>query len=173
MSEPFSKNPYAPKIPYDLYFREKATFAGILIGAILYGTRGVPCPLVRLPVLTSFIPGMVIVLFFKCMAALLGPIYRNREGVKWGLVFFTVVMFAVDTVGTTMNLNVQSDAYINNREFPGITGKLPPGPLGYRMFISSKTLGIVPNIMFNLSNWLADGLLVSFSLNATFTRPGI
>jgi len=36
--ESWSDNPYAPQIPYDLYFGEKATFAGILIGAILYGT---------------------------------------------------------------------------------------------------------------------------------------
>jgi len=37
--KPWSNNPNAPQIPYELYFGEKANFAGILIGAILYGTR--------------------------------------------------------------------------------------------------------------------------------------
>ena len=35
---PWSNNPNAPKILYDLYFEEKANFAGFLIGSILYGT---------------------------------------------------------------------------------------------------------------------------------------
>ena len=35
---PYSSNPYAPQIPYWLYFAEKANFAGFLIGAIFYGT---------------------------------------------------------------------------------------------------------------------------------------
>ena len=34
---PWSDNPYAPQIDYELYFAEKANFAGFLIGAILYG----------------------------------------------------------------------------------------------------------------------------------------
>ena len=36
--KPWSNNPFAPQIPYSLYFSEKANFAGILIGAIFYGT---------------------------------------------------------------------------------------------------------------------------------------
>lgn len=35
--KPWSDNPYAPQIPYWLYFAEKANFAGVLIGGILYG----------------------------------------------------------------------------------------------------------------------------------------
>ena len=35
--KPWSDNPNAPKIPYDLYYAEKAYFAGILIASILYG----------------------------------------------------------------------------------------------------------------------------------------
>ena len=35
---PWSDNPNAPQIPYLLYFVEKATFAGTLLGAIFYGT---------------------------------------------------------------------------------------------------------------------------------------
>ena len=33
-------NPNAPKITHILYFQEKATYAGSVIGSILYGTRG-------------------------------------------------------------------------------------------------------------------------------------
>jgi len=36
---PWSDDPGAPKIPYYLYSSEKATFAGFLIGAILYGAH--------------------------------------------------------------------------------------------------------------------------------------
>jgi len=35
--KPWSDNPNAPQIPYDLYFWEKAAFAGELIAAIFYG----------------------------------------------------------------------------------------------------------------------------------------
>lgn len=35
--KPWSDNPYAPQIPYSLYFAEKTNFAGVLIGAIFYG----------------------------------------------------------------------------------------------------------------------------------------
>lgn len=37
--EPWSTDPNAPQIPYDLYFGEKATFAGTIIGGMLYGTQ--------------------------------------------------------------------------------------------------------------------------------------
>ena len=61
-----------------------------------------------------------------------------------------------------MNLDIQSVSYIDNREFPG-NDALPPGPLGYQYLIYSKAISIVPNLMFLLNNWLADGLLVSFA----------
>jgi len=38
--KPWSDNPNAPQIPYYLYFEEKADFAGVLIGSILYGMHG-------------------------------------------------------------------------------------------------------------------------------------
>ena len=160
--QPFSNNPYAPKIPFDLYFEEKANFAGILIGAILYGAQ--KAPTVHLSVLISlvrFISGIVIVLFFHCLSALLSRVHRRREGTKWGLVAYTMVMFAFVTVFTAMNLNVQSDSYIDNREYPGDGDTLPPGPIGYQALIYSDALTIIPNLMFLLNNWMADGLLVS------------
>ena len=39
----WSDNPNAPKIPYNLYFQEKVTFAGDFVGPTLYGTsKGLP-----------------------------------------------------------------------------------------------------------------------------------
>ena len=35
--KPWSDSPNAPKITYKVYFEEKANFAGVLIGSILYG----------------------------------------------------------------------------------------------------------------------------------------
>lgn len=64
-----------------------------------------------------------------------------------------------------MNLNLQSISYIDNRGFPG-GGLLSPGPLGYQFLIYSKATSVVPNIMFLLNNWLADGLLASSVSNS-------
>ena len=36
--EPWLDGPSAPRIPYLLRFEEKTSFAGALLGAILYGT---------------------------------------------------------------------------------------------------------------------------------------
>ena len=117
--------------------------------------------------------GIVIVLFFHCMAALLDPGNRRREGTKWGLVAYTAVMFSFVTVFTAMNLNIQSIAFIDNREFPGIEGVLPPGPLGYQWFVYSRALSVIPNVMFLLNNWLADGLLVGPLFDAALAWPDI
>lgn len=172
---PWSSNPNAPKIPYDLYFREKANFAGLFIGPILYGAHEAPptgMPIHAHPTRSSIL-GIVIVLFFRCMAALLNPVNRRGEGIKWGLISHTMVTFSVATTLTGMQLGILSICYINNRQFPGVEGVIPPGPLGYQWVIYSEALGIAANLMFFLNNWLADGLLVSSSFDAAFTRPGI
>ena len=39
---PWTNNPYAPKISYHLYFGEKSSFAGALVGSMLYGTPKTP-----------------------------------------------------------------------------------------------------------------------------------
>lgn len=136
---PWTDNPYAPNITYGLYLGEKENFAGNLIGAIFYG--------------------IVIVLFFQCMGALLDPVNRRSSGIKWGLVAHTMAMFASVTVYTAMSLHLHSISYIDNREFPGIDGGRP-GPLGYQLLIISKPISVVPNAMFPLNQWLADGLLL-------------
>jgi len=161
--QPWSNGPNAPKIPYSVYIEEKADFAGMLLASILYGAVHKTRPLRNRPtVLTSFaqfILGVLTVLFFRCMVALFNPVNRNREGIKWGLVAYTVAMFSFATVLTGMALNIESISYIDNREFPGDDG-LSPGPLGYRSSIWSGALTVTPSLMFLLNNWLADGFLV-------------
>jgi len=111
------------------------------------------------------------VLFFQCIAALFNPTHRRGEPIKWGLVLYTVLMLSVSTIYTATALNVQSISLIDNRDFPGVEGSLPPGPPGYRWLIHSKVLtGIIPNLMFLLGNWLADCLMVSSLSDAVHTR---
>ena len=104
------------------------------------------------------------------MAALLNPASRKREGIKWGLVSYTAVMFLIVTLSTGVFIDILSICYIDNREFPGVDGVSPPGPYGCQM---SSVLKIIPNLMFLLNNWLADGLLVGRLYGAAFTRSGV
>ena len=171
----WSGNANAPKIPHELYFHEKAYFAGVLIASILYGAPNIPRLRVRPSVLIfsdRFALGIIIVLFFKCMATLFNPVYRKGEGIKWGLVSYTVAMFSVVTIGTAMGLDIQSISYIDNREFSGAKSVSDPGPYGYQLLIETEAVYIVPNLMFLLNNWLADGLLVSYLFNAAFVHSG-
>ena len=138
--QPWSDNPNAPKISYHLYVAEKGYFAGFLISSVLYDTRKDPHLHAYLSVPTSFVrfvPGMLIVLFFKCMSALLKPLNCRGERVKWGLVSYTIAMFSFVTVYTAMNLHILSTSFIDNREFPGADG-VHPGPYGYFMSIYYK-----------------------------------
>ena len=112
-------------------------------------------------------------LFFNCAATLFSPVYRRGEPVRWGLLSYTVIVFSLATVTTVMNLHIRSISYIDNRKFPGVKGRLPPGPLGYLYYTSPEAVSIIPNVAFLLNNWLADGLLVSSLFNAAFTRPGV
>ena len=107
------------------------------------------------------------------MAALFNPTDRSRENIKWGLVSYTVAMFSFVTVLTGMKLDIQSISYVDHREFPGVAGVLPPGPHGYQWLIYSKPLTVVPDLMFLLNNWLADGLLVSPFFCAAMHRDGV
>ena len=173
--EQWSNNPNAPKISRYLYVEEKSDFAGTLIGSILYGTRKMAHIYVRLTepdLFAGFILGVLIVLFFQCMAALFDSANRRGERIKWGLVSYTVAMFSFATVLTGMQLNIRSISYIDNREFPGVEDALPPGPLGYQSFIWSGPLSLTPSLMFALNNWLADGLLVGSFFDSTLVRSG-
>ena len=70
-------------------------------------------------------------LVFQCMAGLLNPVRRRpEEGIRWGLVSYTAAMFSFMTVYIATSLNIQSLAFVDNRESP----YNPPlsGPLGYQ-----------------------------------------
>jgi hypothetical protein len=117
----------------------------------------------------SIILGVVIVLFFKCMVALLNPV-DPRAGPKWPYVAHVVTMFSFVTVMGAMTLRVQSSSLIDHREFRG-GGGLPPGPIGYYFSIYSKPVNVVPKVMFLMNNCLADGLLVSPISNQSLRFP--
>ena len=81
-------------------------------------------------------------------------------------------MFSAATVQTAMGSHFESMSYIDNREFPGIVGEVSPGPIGYLVFAASEALSIFYTVMYFLTAWLADGLLVSSLLDAAFSHPG-
>jgi len=127
-------------------------------------------------VLTVFpvrlILGMLVVLFFKCMTALFNPVYRRGEGIKWGFVFYTAIMFSLVTVHLTTNLHVLSISYIDNREFAGpVNGVVLHGPYGYQASINFKAISVIPRAAFRLNNWSADGLLVGSLFDAVVAHP--
>ena len=93
------------------------------------------------------------------MTVLLNPANRERDGIKWGLVSYTVVMFLVVTLVTAGTVHTQSLAYIDNREFPG------GGPYKYRMAIYHEATGVIPNLASISNYWLADAFLVSLSFD--------
>ena len=158
--KPWSDNPNAPKVPYDVYFAEKSNFAGVLIAAVFYGMSGTPNLHVRLYVFNRFVLGFLIMLFFQCMAALLNPVNSKREGIKWGLVCYIVLVFSCATVVIGSAENIASLSFIDNRDFPGVKGLYPPGPVGYMAMTCSGAAGIAPSLGALLGYLLADGLLV-------------
>jgi len=168
--QPWSDNPNAPKISYGWYYAEKTWFAGTLISSILYGARKMT--LSSLPSIRAhctfvrFTLGMLIVLFFKCMAALFNPAFRRGEGIKWGLVTYTVTMFSLVTVYTATKDHILSICFIDNRDFPD------DGPYGYHLANEYTAIFIIARTAFNLNNWMADGLLVSSSFDSLTTHPG-
>lgn len=106
--------------------------------------------------------GVLAVLFFQCTAALFNSANRRREGIKWWLVAYTVLMFSCATTAVGTGLTAQLDCYIDNREYPGDLEN-PPGPLSYRTVLYPGALLMTNNLMFQLSYWLADGFLVGWS----------
>ena len=132
------------------------------LSARYFTVRRCMCPSIRANLGCPIIVlGVVIALFFQCMGALLNPANRAWGGMKWPLVAHITVMFSFATIYTAMNMDLQSISYIGNREFPG-GGVLSPGPLEYQFLIYSKAINVVPNTMFFLNTWLANGLLASF-----------
>ena len=112
--------------------------------------------------------GFVIVLFFRCMGAMLDPANRTRGGIKWGLVAHTVVMFSLVTTFTAIELNSQSLAYVDIRrvldELDVLYYSVFP-ILDQPTYIEQHTHDLTLNTLFVSNNWLADGLLVSLLFN--------
>jgi len=102
--------------------------------------------------------------------ALANPAHRKEEGIKWWLVFYTMAMFSFVTVYTATNLHILSMTFIDHR---GSCDPNAAGPIGYQHHAPYTHLGLLSNIMFDLNNWLADGLLVSSLFDATLTLPGV
>ena len=137
-----------------MYLREKAASARVLVGTFSM----VRAIYVYLSALTSFVwyaLGIAIVLFFQCMAALFNPVYRRGESIKWGLVFYTVVVFSFVTVFTAINLNVKSNSFVGNRQFTDPDGTVL-GPLGYQTWFRSNMSSITSGVVFPLTHSLAD-----------------
>ena len=167
--KPWPDGPSAPQIPYLVRFEEKTFLVGALLGAILYGTPArVPSPLSAYLCLS----GTVIVLFFQCMNALLDPINRSRQGVKWPLVAHTIFLFSCVTVFAGFQLHMQSVSIIDDRGFPGSTVS-PPGPVGYQYLLLETAMSLIPCAFALLGGWLADGLLVSFTFDKIVQVPDV
>ena len=157
----WSDDPYAPRISHKLYTDEKENFVGMFIGAMFYGMQTLALSIRSHLVCSIHRSGVVIVLFFQCIRALLNRGRRTSTGIKWGLVAHTVAMFFFLTLSTAGGLHIQSISYIDNRQFdPGVNGGMP-GPLGYQSLIYPSAINVISNAMFPLNQWLADGLLVS------------
>ena len=99
------------------------------------------------------------------------PTNRMKASVRWGLAAHTTAMFSFLTIPAAMRFNTQSVGYIDGREFPGVEGALPPGPLGYQYSTYTKAILVVTNIMYPLNQWLADGLLVGSPSNLVAWMP--
>jgi hypothetical protein len=110
---------------------------------------------------------MLVVLYFQAITALVNPLYREGQSIKWGLVGYLTVLFGLATTFTALKVRLQQLAYIDNREFPGlpygVPHTIPPGPIGWSLLMYSKPLAIIPNVCFIIANWMADDLLVSIT----------
>jgi hypothetical protein len=96
---------------------------------------------------------MTILLFFKCMRALLLPKKRDGFSRNSYLAIYTFVLFSITTVFVALNARTSQLAYIDFRGFPD-------GPIAYAASQYGKAIFVIPNGAFVLTNWLADGLLV-------------
>ena len=104
-------------------------------------------------------------LFFNCMITLFNPVNRRGQGIEWGLVTYTVVMFSLATAFAATKGHILSVSSVDNRDFDG-------GLDHYESTMSYKVLFGIPRATLRLNDWLADGLLVGSLFDAAVTRPG-
>ena len=164
--QPWSDDPDAPNISHRLYFDEKAYSAGLLISSILYG---MPCNAPRILTCLSVFAlfarvalGIIIMLFFQCMAGLFSPVHCKGDRGHF---------FGCDC-GNRNELWILVRFLRANREFPGVEG-VSPGALTYQISTTSSVLAIISSVSFPLNNWLVDGLLVSPLPDVAFTHPRV
>lgn len=85
-----------------------------------------------------------------------------RNTVRWGLVAHTTAVFSLTAITTMIELATRSYGYIDRRKYPGDDLHYP-GPVGYPV---PNGLQVFDSVSFPLSQWLADGLLVSCISNS-------
>ena len=164
LGEPWSTNPNAPNVPKRVHHSEKAFLGSMLVIAVFHGTQASFRFIRAHANVRSTILGIIIVMFFQCLNALLDPTRLKERGVKWPLVAHTTAMFSFVTVSIVANSYVQIIAFIDNRNFPG-ADLLSPGPTGYFLLIVSEAIVVMASAPMVLNGWLADGLLVCFAMN--------
>ena len=141
-----------------IFWKRKISLGYFSVGYSM--VRCAICPLIHTYFVRSiYRSGIVIILFFQCMGTLLDHVIRTRGGIKWGLLAYTVAVFSFVTIFTVTALNVQLVSYVEFRE-------VPDGPLFYHPTATEEWLAVMPEVVFSLNQWLADGLLVSSALNS-------
>ncbi|KAJ3738336.1 hypothetical protein EV360DRAFT_58185 [Lentinula raphanica] len=132
---PSSSEYFGPQEPSVLIWLENTSFAGNIMGAIFYG--------------------VVLTLFIQCVIAIVNNRKKPKIQTKKSIIMLCYVcfMFAMGTLFTAGNMNLQQRSYISFRNFPD------GGPLGYGLSQYSTWRAIMPNAVFIISNWFADGLL--------------
>ncbi|THU92338.1 hypothetical protein K435DRAFT_967708 [Dendrothele bispora CBS 962.96] len=131
MSDSQDGNSYAPQEPLEIITLERYDFAALQLSCIFYGFS--------------------VVVFVRCMSALLWPRSGRQQNTK--LAVYTFFLFALGTIYIAMNGHYYQLAFIDNRNFPG-------GPEAYELFIYSTSVPRTANSVFIIANWLADALLL-------------
>ncbi|KAL5492820.1 hypothetical protein ACEPAI_4268 [Sanghuangporus weigelae] len=127
-------NPFAPNLPPDALWLERATLIGDILADMFYGAT--------------------VVIFLQTMYALLN-IRKSRPGENRNIVLiaFTTILFVLATVFVSMDTHSLQLGFIDNREYPG-------GPIAYTLSKYSDVITVFPNACFIITAWLADGFLL-------------
>ncbi|THH13061.1 hypothetical protein EW146_g7118 [Bondarzewia mesenterica] len=132
---PPMSNPYAPHLPPDILWLERATLLGDCMSQIAFGA--------------SF------VIFLQTMYALYQNqnLKSNRSHLDYILPVYTFIIFALGTAFIGMDMKSLQLMFIDNREYPG-------GPTAYSLSKYSSAITVVPNACSIVAGWLADGFLL-------------
>ena len=81
---------------------------------------------------------------------------RSRSSA--GVIVYMTLLFSMGTLLYAGDFATSTQAYVDNREFPG-------GPAAYVDYIYSKPLFSMTNASFIIEVWLSDALMVSIQLS--------